>query len=509
MRNDFGRINCIFHFIGNLLVILGGVLLVPVIVAVIYQGQYGDGPLTISAFVISAVISFLLGEVMRKVFRPEKLDITSSMLICTVGWLIASLMGALPFVMSVKISFLNAYFEAVSGFTTTGITMFTGLENMPRSILFWRGFMQWLGGFGILSFFLVVTFRGGGAHFLFGAESHKISSGRPAPGLFNTLKILWGIYALFTLLGATALIMEGMGVFDSICHSFTAVGTGGFSTHDSSIGYYQMAGYANYRLIEYTIIFLMILGGMNFLVHYRVLTGDFKALWDNIEIRYLWRLLMIFIAIIVLDRFRRAGIISRIYTGSGTSFAEMEQVFRQSVFQVVSIITTAGFATQHIGSDLYGVLSRQLFLIMMVIGGCVGSTSGGFKILRVAILDRLMVREIFRVKHFGHVSAEVVIDRKIVPADDVRRVAALFFGWIGLLIIGSGITAIFSDYGMSESASGMFSALGNIGPCYIPAQEIININPIVKITYIFAMLAGRLEILPVLLLFSKDVWKDR
>lgn len=508
MRNRFRRLVCIFHFVGHLLQILGLILLFPIIVALVYWGQNGDGWHTVLAFVIPAVICFSLGLVLRNMFIAETLDTTSSMLMCALGWIFASALGALPFVIGIGSGYLNAYFEAMSGFTTTGITVYTGLDDMPRSILFWRALSQWLGGIGILSFFLIVTVRASGAHHIFGAESHKISWRRPVPGLQNTLKILWGIYALFTVLAAAVLALEKMPIFDAICHSLTTLSTGGFSVHDASIGFYSQTGHPNYRLIEYTLVFIMMIGGINFLVHYRLLTGDIKALWDNIEIRYWWRLIAVFVCIVVIDRLRKTGALSAVFTNGGTlDWLGIERAFRCSIFQVVSILTTTGFGTRDIGSDFFGALSRQLFLVMMVVGGCVGSTSGGLKVLRVAILNRLVFREIFRARVSPKASSELVIDGKAVPDDEVRRVAALFFAWIGLLIIGGGITALLSKHGPLQSASGMFSALGNIGPCYISVQDMINTGAIVKLTYIFGMLAGRLEILPVLLLFSRRAWR--
>ena len=240
MRNAFRRVNCIFHFVGSLLEILGLILLDPLIPALIYWGQRGDGWLSATAFALSATISFSLGMVLRRKFEPQTLDTTGSMLICALGWLLASAMGALPFVIALGANCLDAYFEAMSGFTTTGITVFSGLDEMPRSILFWRALTEWLGGVGILSFFLLIISQGGGAHHMFGAESHKISSGRPAPGLFNTLRILWAIYAGFTALAAIVLVIEKMPVFDAVCHALTTLSTGGFSPHDSSIAFYGL-----------------------------------------------------------------------------------------------------------------------------------------------------------------------------------------------------------------------------------------------------------------------------
>jgi len=508
MRNGFRRVKCIFYFIGGLLEILSLVLLFPLIVVAAYWEQRGDGWICVAAFGVTALISLIVGLLLRTLFEPETLDTAGSMLICAVGWLLVSALGALPFVIAIGSNGLDAYFEAMSGFTTTGITVFSGLDTMPRSILFWRALTQWLGGIGILSFFLMVTFRAGGAHHMFGAESHKISSVRPAPGLYSTLRIIWAIYALFTVLAAVILAFEKMPVFDAVCHALTALSTGGFSPHDSSIEFYRSTGHLNYRLIEYTLTFFMMLGGMSFLVHYRILTKDLKALWDNVEIRYWWRLVVGFTAIVFIDRLHKTGALNAILArGAAVEPGEIESSFRHSAFQVMSILTTTGFATKDIGSEFFGALSKQLFLAMMVIGGCAGSTSGGFKVLRVAILNRLMFRETFKLRTSIKASADLIVDKRIVPEDEVRRVAALFFTWMVLLLLGGGISAFFSDLSPWESFSGMFSAMGNIGPCYISAEDMINIHPVVKVTYIFGMLAGRLEILPVLLLFSRKAWK--
>jgi trk system potassium uptake protein TrkH len=387
----------------------------------------------------------------------------------------------------------------MSGFTTTGITLFEGLDRMAASILFWRALTQWMGGIGILSFFLAVTFRGSGAHHIFGAESHKISSTRPAPGLFHTLKILWGIYGIFTFGSALALTLEGMPVFDSICHSMTALSTGGFSPHDASIGHYALNGYRHYRLIEYTVVGAMMLGGINFLIHYRVLTRDFRALWDNTEIRWWWRLVVGLTVLVMIDHLRRFG--------WDFEPGNIERVFRNSIFQVTSILTTTGFGTKDIGSDFFPALARQLFLAMMLIGGCVGSTGGGIKVMRVVLLGRLMLRELYKLRVPRTASTGLVVDKRPVSDEESSRTAALFFMWIALLVIGGGITALLSKHGPLESFSGMFSALGNIGPCYISVSDMIAIHPLVKLTYIFGMLAGRLEILPVLLIFSRKAWR--
>jgi trk system potassium uptake protein TrkH len=376
----------------------------------------------------------------------------------------------------------------MSGFTTTGITMFTGLESMPRCLLFWRSLTQWIGGLGILTLFLAVIRPGVSAHRLFGAESHKITVGRPVPGVAHTIRILWIIYAGFTAFIFIALVAARVSWFDSICHSFTVLSTGGFSPYDASIEHFRMIGHPHFILIEYVLLIGMLMGGTSFLVHYRVLKGNWKALFDNIEMKLWWGFIISFVGFICVERFLNTTPLSGPSSGGLHLLAETEQVIRNVLFQVVSIITTTGFATKEIGGGYFGPVAKQLFLIMMVIGGCVGSTGGGLKVLRIGLLFKLILREVFRLS-------------------EIYRTGALFFTWMTLLVVGGIVTAFLSRQGAYEAFSGMFSALGNIGPCYIPVEEMGRLHSGVKITYIFGMLAGRLEILPVLLIFSRRAWR--
>jgi trk system potassium uptake protein TrkH len=507
MRQRFQKARCILNLTGTFLLVLAILLLSPLIFTIIHWQDDSEGWRTFFAFAIPSAGAALLGFLLIRLCKPQPLDTAGSMILCAISWLVASAIGAIPFVIGLGQSCLNSYFEAMSGFTTTGITVFSNLDAMPQSILLWRSLTQWLGGIGILSFFLIVTY-GSGSHHLFGAESHKIASGRPRPGLFSTLKILWLIYTLFTVLAATAYALEQMPVFDAVCHALTTLSTGGYSPHDASIEFYRMTGHPHYKMIEYTVTFFMMLGGINFLVHYRALTGDVRALWDNIEVRYWWRMILAFTGIIIIDHMYKSGALNQLFSrGSEMTLTKFEEIFRTTIFQVIGILTTTGFGTKDIGSDYFGAISKQLFLIMMVIGGCVGSTGGGFKVLRVAILNRLMMRELFKIRTTPRAVSPLTIDNKPVPDDEVHRVSALFFTWVVFLLVGGAITALFSSHGPWESLSGMFSAVGNIGPCYISVQQMIEISPVVKITYIIGMLAGRLEILPVLLLFSRRSWR--
>ncbi len=506
MYSRFQTFHTVFNILGSLFVILGFFLLFPIIV-VIVSGELRRGLVTFLAFLLPALLSFGLGMLCRRLFRPGNPNTLQATLACSLGWLGCSALGALPFVLSIGSTYLNGFFEAMSGYTTTGITMFTGLDLMPKSILFWRSLTQWLGGLGILTFFLTVTYRGGSAHRLFGAESHKIGMQRPVPGLANTLRILWGIYAGFTLFIAISLMSARMPPFDAICHSFTALSTGGFSPHDASIGYYRMSAHRHFIWIEYILIVGMLMGGTNFLVHYRVLRRDWKGLVDSSEMRYWWTFIIVFVAVVAAERFIKLGSPSVLPTSAFGFWKSTEENLRTVAFQVVAIITTTGFGTEDIGGPFFGQVARQLFLVMMVIGGCVGSTGGGLKVLRVSILVQLVRREIFRLRMPPRAVSAVIIDGKPIGYSEVHRVAALLFSWLAFLIVGGSITAFLSKLGAYQAFSGMFSALGNIGPCYIPVAGMGLLHPLIKIVYIVGMLAGRLEILPVLLLFSRKAWQ--
>jgi len=507
MRNRFGTLHSTLSFLGSLFIVLGVALVIPLAFAFL-NGEISQGYRTVSAFSLSSLLALSLGAVCRTVFRRSALSSPQAMLVCSLGWMGFSAIGAIPFVVGIHASYLDAFFETMSGFTTTGITMFTRLDEIPRSILFWRSLTQWIGGLGILTFFLAVTTRRGSAHRLFGAESHKIEVGRPVPGLANTIRILWSIYAGLTLFVALSLSGVGMSFFDSVCHSFTALSTGGFSPHDASIEHYRLLGYSRFIYIEYILILGMIMGGTNFLVHYGVLKGKWKALFDNTEMKYWWAFIFIFVMLIFAERAIKVEAPVGISAHNIDFWRHIEENFRIVLFQVISIITTTGFGTRDIGSPFFGQAARQLFLVMMVIGGCVGSTGGGLKVLRVAILVKLVRGEVFRLIAPRRAISTLEIDGKSVDGAQIRRVTALFFIWITLLIVGGVATAFLSNLGGYEAFSGMFSALGNIGPCYIPVRTMGELSPIIKIAYILGMLAGRLEILPVLLLFSPKAWRS-
>ncbi len=484
--------------VGTILYVFGFLFAPPLLYSLLVDSG-GVQDVRPGTFAVPMVLSLALGWVCRWLVQqervPGKLGTPEAMLICLFGWIIVSAVGALPFVWHLKISYIDAYFEAMSGFTTTGITMLTGLDSMPRSLLFWRSMTQWIGGLGILTFFLVVVYQGGLSHRLFSAESHKISGERIAPGMWNTLKILWLIYLLFTVAVAAALVVCGSTVYDAVSHSFTCLSTGGYSPYDASIAHYEQAGYAHHRAITYVLAVGMWLGGTNFLIHYRLLTGNLRTLWRSDEMKGWWAILGASLLLVMGSRLLRVP------------EARLEETFRHSLFQVTAIATTTGFGTRDIGSDYFSPLARQVFLVLMLIGGCAGSTGGGIKVVRMVILYKLVVQQVRKAIRPPSGVELVLLDGRKVDEDELHRTAALFFAWLMLLLVGGLTTAALSRHGSVESVSGMFSALGNIGPSYISVQAMTQLHPLIKIVYTLGMLAGRLELLPLLILFSRRSWQ--
>lgn len=474
--------------------VLGFILLFPLLFAAMNQE-----PDCIAPFLLTAAGSFLAGVLLYRKRDDSSPSTAQAMLICAVSWIALSIAGAVPLVLVLDTSWINGVFETASGFTTTGITMFQGLDDMPRSILLWRSITQWVGGLGILTFFLAVSARVPGAHRLIGAEGHKIFSGRPVPGLRHTVKILWTIYTAMTVMVAAGLSMSGMGIFDGINHAMTALATGGFSTHDASIAFYAAEGTANSVLMEYITIFGMIAGGTSFLVHYRVFRGEgIRALFSGPEVKLWWTLIIGFLAVFMAEQMISGELFRNSVAG----------VFRKDLFQVCSVISSTGFTTEDLYSPFFGPAARQLFLVMMIIGSCVGSTGGGIKVLRVSILIKVAgeeIRKIFRAE--GAVSG-IRFQGLLLGRSEISRVAGIVFMWFVLILFG-GMTTVLLSPGMDgyTAFSGMASALGNTGPCFMSPQQMTGLHWGVKIVYILGMLAGRLEILPLMLLFNRKAWR--
>ncbi len=497
----FDRHIFILSYLGSLLIVMGILMFMPLIPLAIYD-EWGRHAISYWTFILPGLISFALGVAFQKGIPLKTPSVSDAMVITALGWILIGILGAIPFMMGIHKSFIDAFFESVSGFTTTGITVFEGLDSMPRSILFWRSFTQWVGGLGILTFFLMVSFRGGSAAAcLFGAEGHKIGTSRPVPGIFHTVKVLWLIYLVFTLGSLMIFYLGGMNLFDSLNHSLTCISTGGFSTHDESIGFYAAHHYAHAHFLEYTVIFFMLAGGTNFLVHYKVATGKVWVLIRDFEMRWYWFLICLATFLVVLDHFVHFPL------GSSHLLERLRTVFRASLFQIASIITSTGFATKDINAAFFPALSKQIFLMLMIVGGCVGSTAGGIKVLRFGILIKMFQNQIYRIVAPRKAVSPIVIQGQVIPGEEIERVAALFSTWLVLIGVGAAITAFFSDLDAWQSFSGMASAMGNMGPFYFSVHKMASLSWVIKATYIFGMLAGRLEILPVAIIFSRATWR--
>lgn len=502
------RINSISFHLSAVLSIGGIIILLPVIAGMVWEQNFLASQFWL-AYLVPGLVTILTGFILGQVSKPGPLSLRDSMFICTMSWILLSLIGAIPFTVILKISYLDAFFETMSGFTTTGITMLTNIETMPRSLLFWRALTQWIGGLGILSMFILLGFKGGAAaNKIFSAESHKVSLKKPFSGIFRTAKVLWTLYISFTVAETIILCLLGLDLFDALTHSFTTLSTGGYSIYDSSIAHFRIAGFPHAHLIEMVILLFMLFGGINFLLHFRFWTGDIKSIWDTSEIRYYWGFLAGAVLLIYVSHTDAFGLTYTDFDGNRImGVSAVLYHLKDIAFQVVSILTTTGYATRDIGSPYFTPIAKQLFLIFMVVGGCAGSTGGGFKILRITILSRLVGNRLFRLNASRYSRIPLTVDGKIINEKEIQSVLTLFFLWVSLLIVGGMITAVFSHHSGWQSFSGMFSALGNIGPCYLSVSEIIALHPVVKLTYIFGMLAGRLEILPVLLLLSRKFYK--
>ncbi len=470
-------------------------MMLPALVHIFFPGHAISAHI-IGAFVVPGLLVSSAGMLLAHRLPTKVPDIQESMIITALAWVVVSLASTIPIFIILDYSFVDALFEATSGITASGLTIFTGLDEMPPAVLFWRSFMQWIGGIGILTFFLAVSFRGGStAATLFSAEGHKIHSSRPVPGIFNTVKIIWTIYGGMTIAAFILLYLQGMTLFDAINHTLTLVSTGGFSTHDASIAYFSSFKYGTH--IEYTMIFFMLMGGTNFLLHYKVSCGNWRALYEDFEMKLFWALIIGAVFIIFID----------IYIAQGqkilASWSTFHLHFRTTLFQTISVITSTGYATRNLNDPFYPALAKQVFLLLMFVGGCIGSTAGGFKVLRLGVLWQTLVSELKQLSLPPKAVIPLVIQGKIISAREIKRVCALLFAWIGLIWTGTALTLACTDLDGWQALSGMLSAVSNMGPFFFSTPELAAFPAVVKISYVFGMLAGRLEVLPLFVLFAR------
>jgi len=471
LKLDKEDLKVVLRDIGSILLVVGYIMLLPLIVAYIS----GEEELY-SAFLYPSFFAIWIGIILRWSLREAmETMLKHAMLTAGLAWLIVSLVGAFPY-LYYGMSFVDSYFESISGFTTTGMTVIASIEEMPRSILFWRAMTEWIGGVGVIMLFLVVLMQSRAVMARFYMAEARTE--RIKPAVSTTVTYIWRIYLLLTFIGVLLYYIAGMGLFDAITHSFTALSTGGFSTHDASISYYDSLG------IEIVSILLMVTGGISFVVLYRVLTGDKKAALRNPEVRAYFILILIGSLAVSLNLI------------SQRQYPVLE-AFRYGVFQTVAIITTTGYSTQELAK--WPDFSKIIILLLMASGACIGSTGGGFKVLRILILLKHGYQEMMKNLLPGKAVVTLKIGDRPIESEDVFRMSGLFFLFITLLL-GGGMVFSLLGYDALVAMSLSFSALSNVGPVFLPAEEWFNLSDIAKIVLIIEMWAGRLEVFPALAL---------
>lgn len=480
------NLKIIVRVLGFLLVVEGVAMLLALAVALLY------GEHDIVAFLISAGINLTLGGAIVAATSNAKKDIgkREGFIIVSMVWIVFSFFGSLPYIISHSIpGFTDAFFETMSGFTTTGSSVLNDIEALPHGILFWRSMTQWLGGMGIivLSLAILPVFGIGGMQ-LFMAEVPGPTPDKISPRIKQTAKTLWKIYMAFTLAETLLLWAGGMTFFDAINHAFTTMATGGFSTKQASVAYWSSP------FIQYVIIVFMFLAGTNFTLSYFAIKGKFSTVFKDEEFKYYSFFTLGFAVLIFL------GLLITTELG-------IEPAFRDSLFQVLTIITTTGYATADYLT--WAPVLTMLIFVLFFFGGSAGSTGGGIKIMRIVVLLKNGYYELKRLVHPNAV-IPVKFNKHSVDSKIVTNVLAFFIIYLVIFAISTVVfTLIEPD--METSMGAVATCLGNIGPglgSVGPADNFHHIKPVGKWFLSFLMLLGRLELFTVLVLFSPSFWKE-
>lgn len=475
--------NFIFKTLG-LILLCEAAAMVPSLFLSLYYGE-GDAWAFLLSILITGAASALL--VLRKV-NTSNVGYREGFAIAASGWTILAAFGALPFVLAGILSPVEAYFESMSGFTTTGASVIRDVEVLGKGIIFWRSFTHWLGGMGIivLTLALIPSLKIAGMQ-LYRAEVPGPTKSKMLPRIAQTTRELYKVYLIITVAQIVCLKLAGMSFFDSFIHTFGSVGTGGFSSKNASIGAYDSF------LIESIIIFFMIICGMNFALHFYALRGNFKPLWKDTEVR-------VYLGIIILAT---VLIGANLFSQSGLSPG---RAIRDSLFAVSSVITTTGFATADF--DKWPDFSKVMLLILMLVGGCAGSTGGAIKVARIVIMFKAVSKQFLKLLHPQAV-VPVRVGRETVSQDVVENVQTFFFLYI-MILIGATTYISLLGFDLISAASAVAATLGNVGPglgLVGPMTNYYSLPDSGKILLSFCMLVGRLEIYSLLLIFSIKFWK--
>lgn len=443
-------------------------------------------------FLLSVALSALVALLLYFIPKSKSpLRYKDSYALVTFGWLSAGLFGCLPYFLSGYIpSFTNAFFESISGFTTTGASILTNIEGLPPALLFWRSLTQWLGGMGIIVFALaIIPYLNIGGMGIFQAEVPGPTAEKLTPRIQDTAKILWLVYLIITLVLIVLLWVSGMSFFDAINHSLTTMSTGGFSTKNQSIASFGSP------LIEWIITVFMIIAGMNFALHYRFMFNGFKLGVYKKDSELIFYLLFILVAIFSIS--------SVIIVQQG---GDLTVILRDASFTVASIVTTTGFGTADY--ELWPVYGQLVLLSLMVMGGCAGSTSGGIKSVRLLLVIKYMYTEMLKLIHPNLIQS-VKIQGAVVDRNVLASILSLIFVYVAVMMFSILAVSIETN-DMVSSIGSVVACLSNIGPGFGevgPTDNYAHLGNFTKWVLSLDMVMGRLEIMTVLILFLPKTWK--
>lgn len=473
----------IAYLTGVIILIEAAFMLLPLVVALLYGEMSGVW------FLVTLAAAALLGFVLTRL-RPVKRTMYAreGFVITALAWIVISLIGAAPFTLSGQIpNYLDAVFETVSGFTTTGASILPNVEALDQCMLFWRSFTHWLGGMGILVFMLaLVNLAGGEANHLLRAESPGPSVSKMVPNMRKSSAILYTIYMVMTLVEVVLLVLGGMPLFDSLCHAFGTAGTGGFGVKAASIGYYD-----SYYLQGVIAVF-MVLFGVNFNVYFFLLMRKFSMALRNTELRAYLAIVLVSTVTIALNI---AGMMPSLF-----------DAFHHAFFTVSSIITTTGFAT--VDFNQWPELSRLLLVLLMIVGACAGSTGGGVKVSRFVILTKATAYEIRRLLHPRSVKV-LTMDGKPIGRETVQGVQGYMMVYFFVTVISMLLVSL-DNFDLTTTITAVEATLNNIGPglnLVGPTENFALFSPLSKIVLTLDMLLGRLELFPVLILLLPSTWR--
>lgn len=476
---NFFRINIL------LLAIISITFVLPIGVAIYFQ-EYQ----VIPSFLIPGIVCIVLAIIFLFLGKRKKIAMTprDAFIVVAVSWFFASFMGALPLYFSGWVpSFTDAFFESVSGFTTTGATNLPDVEILPKALNMWRCQMHWLGGMGIVALTVaLMPLLGVGGFKLIKAETTGVEKGKVTPKIATTAKILWIIYFSFTIIQTILLKLAGMGWYDALAHTLSTLGTGGFSTKNSSIAYY------NSPAIEWICTVFMFLASVNFSLYYYVVTFKFKEIAQNSEFKA-------FILIVFATALGITFFIYKTYNDFGHSF-------REALFQTTSIISTTGFSS--VNFDIWPAGAKIFLLLLMLVGGCSGSTAGGVKVVRWVILSKQTTNEVRKMLH-PHGVFNVQINGRVGRKDMVFSVAGFLFLYCFIVAI-TALVAACNSIDTISSVTAAMAMVGNVGPGLGAVGPMYNFgffSPATKWWFSFVMIVGRLELYTILIFFMPSFWK--